>query len=449
MKILAAEWVLPISADPIQDGGVLVDGDRIAAVGPAKALKTEYSKAPVDDFGEAVIMPGFVNCHSHLEITLMRGYLDAFEDDFFTWLITLAKTRDEILTPQDIELSALLGALEGARAGVTCFGDIGKHGAAGFKALKAAGLRGIVFQETVFSPHNEKAVEEFKKLNEKFVGLRSEETDLIEAGLSPHAPYTVSSKLFELIADLSLRDDVKLSIHTAESRMEQDLMISGSGKFADLYHNREIKFMTPAKSSVQYLKELGVLQAKPLLVHCVFVDADDIATISESGASVAHCPKSNAKFGHGSAPLENFLNSKVSVGLGSDSMVSNNTCDMIEEARFAALTARNIRGTANLFSARTAIEMATLGGAKAMGLDDRIGTLEVGKDADLVAISLKGIHQQPIHDIHASILFASSASDIVMTMVAGKEVYRDGQVQNIDEIELKAEVKKITNKMKR
>ncbi|NJM53592.1 MAG: amidohydrolase family protein [Blastocatellia bacterium] len=447
MKILSSEYVLPISSEPIEQGAVAIEADKIIAVGRSDEIKRKFPNAGFEDFGEAVITPGFVNCHSHLELTIMRGFLDDVEDNFFKWLLKLAVTRDQKLTPEEIEISALLGALEGARSGVTCFGDIGRFGRAGFGALKKTGLRGVVFQETEFSPYNENAVQDFAKLEEKFLALKSDETKLVKAGISPHAPYTVSRNLFELITDYSLAEDIKISIHAAESHLEEELMIHNRGAMAEFYREREIYWTPPGTSSIEYLAEIGVLQAKPLLAHCIRTNEKDWELIAENGASIAHCPKSNAKFGHQTAPLEKFFDNGLRVGLGSDSVASNNTCDLLEEGRFAALVARSRDDKKRLLNAKEIIETMTIGGAKAMQLENEIGSIEVGKQADLAVISLKNIAQQPIHDIYSAILFASTSRDIILTMVAGEEIYRDGASKTIDENELKTQVKQIAQKM--
>lgn len=446
-KILCADWVLPISAEQIETGAVAVENDKIAAVGTRNEILKNYPDAAVENFGESVIMPGLVNCHSHLELTSMRGFLDDVEADFFKWLIRLSVTRAEKLTDRDIEISAIWGALEGAQAGVTTFGDIGRYGRAGFNALKINGLRGIAFQETDFSPVNENAAEDFEKLEEKFLALRADETSRVKAGISPHSPYTVSRELFRRIADYAHRENVKISVHAAESQMEIDLMTKGTGAMADFYRERAVKWTPPQLSSIKYLDEIGVLHAKPLLAHCIKVNAEDIELIRQSDSSVAHCPKSNAKFGHSIAPFEKFLDGHLRVGFGSDSVASNNVCDILEEARFAALLARTKPDKKRLLSARGIIETATLGGAQAMRLENEIGTLEAGKQADLAVISLENVAQIPVQDVYAAVLFASNARDIRLTMVAGEKIYLNGKSQKIDENALKSEIKAIAQKM--
>jgi len=447
MKILAADFVLPISADSINSGAVAIENDKIIAVDSRKNLAEKFPEAPLEDFGESAILPGLVNTHSHLEITLMRGFLDEVEEDFYSWLMKLTKTRAEHLTETDIKIGALLGALEGARAGVTCFGDIGRFGRAGFEALKANGLRGVVFQETEFSPKNETAAEDFAKLEEKFLTLKAAETEFVKIGLSPHAPYTVSRELFETIADYAIANRVKITIHAAESEMEKDLMLSGTGFFAGVYKNLGVEWSAPGTSSIEYLDTIGVLRARPLLAHCIKVSDADIDLIAATDSGIAHCPKSNAKFGHGFAPLEKFLETGVKTGFGSDSVASNNTCDILEEARFATLVARNCKHRTKFLTARKIIETATLGGAQALGLETEIGTLEPGKQADLIVVSLSNAAQMPVHDVYSVLLFASNARDVRLTIVGGKEIYRDGFSKKIDETELKVKIKEIAQKM--
>ena len=447
MKILSARYVLPISSAPIENGAVVYEKDKIIAVGKNAEIIEKFPEATIENLGETAILPGFVNCHSHLELTAMRGFADEHDADFTSWLMKITKTRGEKLTDEDVQNAAILGAIEGAHAGITTFGDIGRFGANGFQALKNVGLRGVVFQETEFSPDTKTANEDFTKLKEKFLALKENETNIVNIGISPHAPYTVSAKLFELIAEYAIANDVKISIHAAESAMEEELMRCGSGFFAGIYEKYGLTWQSPHCSTIEMLDKIGVLQAKPLLAHCVRVSERDIELIKNSDSRIAHCPKSNAKFGHGIAPLEKFLAAQISVGFGSDSMASNNTCDIFEEARFATLFARNLPERKRFLQPQEIIETATIGGAKALGLENEIGSLEVGKQADFAVISLENISQIPNHDIYSTLLFASNARDIRRTIVAGEEIYRDGRTQKIDEDEIKAKINRMSKKM--
>lgn len=449
MKIFSARYVLPITSPPVENGAIAFEKDKILAVGTYSEIIEKFPEAVHENLGESAILPGFVNVHSHLEITAMRGLVDEFDDDFTSWLLTLSKIRSEILTEEDIQNAAIFGAIEGARAGVTTFGDIGRLGKHGFEALKSVGLRGVVFQETEFSPENKTANEDFAKLEEKFLQLKENETALVKIGLSPHSPYTVSAKLFEKITEYAIENDVKISIHASESVMEEDLMLYGTGIFAGVYEKFGFNWECPKCSTIGFLDKIGVLQAKPLLAHCVRVSGNDIELIKNSDSRIAHCPKSNAKFGHGIAPLEKFLDAQIKTGFGSDSMASNNTCDLLEEARFATLFARNLPDRKRFLQPQEIIETATLGGARALGLENEIGTLEVGKQADFIAVSLENAAQMPVHDVYSALLFASNARDVRLTIAGGEEIYRDEKTQKIDEDEFKVKMREITKKMRK
>jgi 5-methylthioadenosine/S-adenosylhomocysteine deaminase len=316
-------------------------------------------------------------------------------------------------------------------------------GTAGLNALKSVGLRGVVFQETEFSPDNTSADGDFERLTEKFYATRENATELVDMGLSPHSPYTVSRELFEKIARFALDEDIQLSVHAAESTDEDALVRDGIGFFNDIYRKFGVEWEVPGRSPVEFLSRTGVLDTRPLLVHCVAVTDSDVRLMAESGSRIAHCPKSNAKFGHGVAPFESFLDAGIAVGLGSDSVASNNVCDLLEEARFAALAARNRAGSKRFISAAEMLEAATLGGARSLGLDHKIGTLEAGKAADITAVSLGAMAQQPDNDVCSTLVFASNARDVVMTMVAGEEIYRDGVMKNLDEAETVAALQRI------
>jgi cytosine/adenosine deaminase-related metal-dependent hydrolase len=418
-----AAYLLPISSDVIESGAVVVEGSIIAAVGTYDEMIGAYPAAERIDHGMSAILPGFVNCHSHLEITGMRNMLDDVEHDFTGWLLKLNGIR-ETMSDDDIRNFATLGAREGAAAGVTCFGDIGRMGHAGMHALKSVGLRGVVFQETEFSPDNRTAETDFTALATKFEKLKDEETDLVKLGLSPHSPYTVGSRLFELIAQYAIINRIPLSIHAAESGDEHELLTRGTGFFTSVYERFGVEWESPHSTSIEYLERLGVLSARPLLAHCVTVSTTDIGRIASNGATIAHCPKSNAKFGHGYSPFENFLDASIACGLGSDSVASNNLCDMLEEVRFAVLAARNRAGSKRFITPKEALHAITLGGARALGMEDSIGSLEAGKSADIAVVSLEHAAQQPVGDIHATLVFSSSGRDVKMTMVAGEVVHQ-------------------------
>jgi 5-methylthioadenosine/S-adenosylhomocysteine deaminase len=445
VKIYSAQWLAPVSSPTIEDGALAVEGARIVAVGARDEIVARFADAAREEFGEACIMPGLVNCHSHIELTAMRGYLEDVEGDFFAWLLKLTVARLQRMTADDLRVSATWGAIEAARAGVTTLADASNDGESCAHALRDVGLRGIVHQEAIH-PDPDRAAEEFAKLQDKLARLRSLETALVRVGVSPHSPYSVSAPLLESVADLAARERLPLTIHAAESEAEDLLIREGRGIFADSLALRGIEWRAPKVSPIRYLKQLGVLNAHTLLAHCVRADDADIELIAESGASVAHCPKSNAKLGHGRAPYEKFL--ALRHGFGSDSVASNNTCDILEEARFALLLARSANRLEHLdaLDATRALHDATLGGARAVGFDD-CGSLEAGKQADLTVIRLDAAHQTPAHDPTRALIFSSSGRDVILTVVAGREVFRDGRVANVDEERLRARMLEIKKKV--
>jgi len=448
-KIYSARWVLPVATAPVLDGAVAVEGTRIAGVGTRAELERRFPSASSEDFGDAAITPGLVNCHTHLELTTMRGFLEAEEGDFFAWLRKLTIARALWMTPEEIEASAAWGAVEAARAGITCVGDASDSGASALKALSEVGLRGIVFQEA-FGPDEASAGEQFEKAREKVERLRDAQTPLVRLGLSPHAPYTVSAPLLSMLARYASDEGLPVMMHAAESEAERRLLLEGAGAFAEGFKARGINFRAPGVSSIRHLAETGILETRPLLAHCIRVDDADIELIKEHGASVAHCPKSNAKLGHGRAPLAALLRAGVAVGLGSDSVASNNVCDLLEESRFAVLASR-AAGDAleggRMAGAADALELLTRGGARALRLEDATGALAEGLEADLVAVRLDAAHELPVYDPASTLVLSSSGRDVLLTVVAGCEVFRDGRVTTVDEDDLRARVIDIARRL--
>jgi len=431
-KTYSARWVVPVSAAPIEKGAVAVEDDLIVGVGAESVIVRRFPDFKIESLGEAIILPGLVNAHTHLELTAMRGYLENEERDFFAWLRKLTIARLERLTPDDILVSAMWGACEAVRAGITRVDDTSAAALMSMRALQDVGLRGVVYQES-FGPDARLVTENFEKLKVKVQELQATQNELVRAGVSPHAPYTVCGPQLELIADLANSEKLPLMMHAAESEAEDLFVREGCGVFAEGLAQREIEWKAPGISTIQYLKQVGILETHPLLAHCIRVDVDDIETLRSSGAKVAHCPKSNAKLGHGRAPFAKFIAAGVAVGLGSDSVASNNTCDILEEARFATLLSR---ASGAPVSTTAALEAAT-------------GQLREGGQADLTAISLTGVHQLPSYDPIGTLIFASSGRDVILTVVAGREVYRDGRVSNVDEDRLTARMHEIREKLSR
>ena len=423
-----AAWVLPVSSPPIRDAAVLVNAaGQIADVGPAAAVG-HPAEVPVVDLGQAILLPGLVNVHAHAELAMFRGALEDLP--FREWIVRLVGGKRAALDEEDHLWAARWTAIESMRAGITTIGCTESSPGA-LEAFAEAGLRGIVYQE-VFGPDPAQAQGAIDELSRRIERLRVGETELVRLGVSPHAPYTVSDDLYRMTTELALSGGLPMALHVAESRAERELVTEGGGDFAPGLRARGIDTPPRGTSPIEMLDRLGVLRARPLLIHCVDVGESDIARIADSGSAVAHCPIANAKLGHGVAPLPELLAAGVPVGLGTDSVASNNRLDLLEEARTAALLQRARLLRPDVAASGELLRLCTIDGARALGLDSRVGTLEPGKDADLCAVSITRPHTRPVHDPVTTLFHAARGSDVVLTVVRGRQLYRDGEVRTVD-----------------
>jgi len=424
VAVYAARWVLPIDAAPIEDGEVIVEDGVLAAVRPVRTPACERR-----DFGDAVLMPGLVNAHSHLEYTALRGFLE--DVPFFPWIRALTAAK-AALTVEDWLWSARLGALECLAAGITTLGDNTDAGVT-MRVLAESGLRGVVYQELFGIDDREPVAPILDSLRAKVAAHRGLASERVGVGVSPHALYTIRPALFAAINSTVASEGLPTSIHIAESASESALTERGEGPFAEMYARRGITWETPRTTPTQYAADRGALGPETLAVHCVHQTEADIALLASTGASIIHCPKSNAKLGAGVAPLAAWLRTPgLRLGLGTDSAVSNNALDLFEEMRFALLMQRAVRQEVGVVTARDVLRMATLGGAEAMGLSAQTGSLTPGKRADLIAVRLDRPHAVPATDPYAALVYASRADDVLLTLCSGEVLYDNGHWPTLD-----------------
>jgi 5-methylthioadenosine/S-adenosylhomocysteine deaminase len=415
-----ARWVLPISRPPIESGTVVDHDGRIVFVG----RRSDAPPGTDVDLGDVALLPGLVNVHTHLELTVMRGFLEDLT--FRSWITRLTRARRAVLSPAALVDSARAGIAEGLLAGVTTYADTNDSGAP-FRAMRDMGVRGIAFQE-VFGPDPAQCAESLAMLRGKIDAIRPDETALVRVGASPHAPYSVSDALFEATAAYARHERLPVAVHIAESEDESRFVQHAVGLWAEDHRGRGIPTVVRGASPIRMLERTRVLDVRPLLIHCVRADEEDIAVIARHDCAVAHCPASNAKLGHGVAPLVEFLEAGVRVGLGSDSVASNNRMDLLDEARLAILMQRATLRRHDVVTAAAALELATLGGARALGLDGEIGSLDVGKAADLSAFPLHQARSVPVYDPATALVFSGSGLAATFVAVAGRPLVRDGRL---------------------
>ncbi len=413
---VAARWVIPISGEPIERGAVLVGRDgRIAAVGPDAAVPRP-ARCEALSLARAALLPGFVNAHTHLELTALRGLVRDLP--FFDWIRTVRAIKCG-LDPAVFRASARWGVLESFAAGITTSGDTGTTLEAA-AAMAELGARGVAYHE-IFGPDPQQCAASVAGLEEALTRLEPYRSERVTVGVSPHAPYTVSEELLRAATALAHRRRLKTATHTAESGEERALVEEGRGPFADDLRSRGIAVVSRGTSTIGWLEQSGFLALAPLLIHCVTAGPDDLERVRRAGASVAHCPWSNAMLGHGRADFAAMRRLGLPVGLGTDSVTAGGGHDLFTVARQAALGLPLGRGLAP----RELLRLMTADGAAALGLED-VGTLAAGSWGDLAAVRLDG-PAAVAADPEAAVAWSATASDVVLTAVAGRVVFRSGR----------------------
>jgi cytosine/adenosine deaminase-related metal-dependent hydrolase len=406
---LAARWLLPGQGSPIERGALLIGSDgRILDVGPDASVAWP-ADTTAENFDDAVILPGLINTHTHLELTGFEGQVS--EREFTAWIRRLRAVK-ATRSPAEYLDAARRGLAACFATGVTTVADTGDSGAV-IQALAEAGGSGVAYQE-VFGPHPNQAAESLTGLQLRVKQLGGFVGDRVRIGVSPHAPYTVSGQLFRGVSEWAHSEQLPLAVHAAESAAESEFLLGGAGPFAEAWCARGIPLPSPGgRTPMRWLAEHGVLSERTLCIHAVQLDQGDIDLLADSGAAVAHCPLSNRAHGHGNAPLEKLLARGVRVGLGTDSVVSVGRLDLLAEARVAA-------GLAPSLDADALIDRCTLSGARALGLDSETGSLTPRKWADCTVVRISGDRG----GTPAQRVLASGPRDVLRTYAGGKEVYR-------------------------
>lgn len=396
--------MLPVDGPAITDGALLIDGGRIVAVGPDHAVP-DPPDAESHDYRGCVLLPGFVNTHTHLELTGFAGM--ANEADFWQWIkhiIALKATRNE----EDFFEAARRGIRECWAAGVTTICDMGNTGSV-IAALDDLGASGIA-QHEAFDMHTDETAVVMKRFSRDLERLAQHATGRVAIGVSPHAPYTVSGPLYRAVSDLARAHGVSIGVHVAEPADETALLRDLTGVFADALRARGVERISEVSiSPMAWLDQHGVLSPRTLCAHAIHTDEADTDIMVRRGVAVAHCPRSNRHHHHADAPVARYVDRGLRVGLGTDSEVSVAPLDLIADAR----EARRLTG----WSAADAVRALTLGGAEALGLEGACGSLTPGKWADVVAMRIED-EGTP----EAGVL-ASGGADVVGTWLGGRQVF--------------------------
>lgn len=420
--LIYARWIVPVEPAGVvlRDHALVVDAGEIVAILPATDAAQRYCGGEETVLSDHVLLPGLVNLHTHAAMSLLRGYAD--DKPLMTWLqdcIWPAENRH--VSEKFVRDGTLLGAAEMLCGGITCFGDMYFFPAAAAESALRLGIRaalGLVTFEFP-SPYASDADDYLDKGLAVRDRLRDEPT--LSFCLAPHAPYTVSDRTFERVARLAAQLDLPIHLHLHETR----------GEIEDSLHDHGIR-------PLQRLQRLGLLDAGLIAAHGVHLQPDEMALLAEQGASIAHCPTSNMKLASGIAQIAAAIQYGVNVGLGTDGAASNNRLDMFQEMRQAALLGKVAAMDAAVLDAHTVLRMATLNGARALGLDARIGSLRPGKLADLCAVSLGDWNMQPCFDPVTHLAYVAGRTQVSHVWVGGKKRVVNGTLQGIDMTELVA-----------
>jgi 5-methylthioadenosine/S-adenosylhomocysteine deaminase len=417
-----------------EPGAVAIIGDSIIAVGPEAEVRKGFTAANVVDCTGRVLMPGLVNAHTHVPMTLMRGLADDLRLD--VWLQGyIWPVEREFVSPDFVRLGTKLACAELIRSGVTCFADMYFFEEHVAQATAEAGMRAVCSQTVLKFPSADAvSFEDSLAAAREFI-TRWKGHPLITPSVAPHAPYTCTPEILRATAQLAAEFDVPLHTHIAETALEVENMRKENGM-----------------PVVPYVKKQGLFDAKVLAAHCIHIDEGEMRTLLHAGAGVAHNPSSNLKLASGLAPIQKMLNLGLNVGIGTDGTASNNDLDMFEEIRLAAFLAKTVSNDPTAVPAATALKMATLLGARALHLGTITGSLEAGKRADMIMVDISSLHNSPrFHrdpeNIYSQLVYAGKATDVTDVMVNGEWLMQDRQLLTLNEKELTYAAQEVARKM--
>jgi cytosine/adenosine deaminase-related metal-dependent hydrolase len=411
--LLSADWVLPVTTAPVLKGGLVVAGSRIAAVGPAETLSRAYPHAVRRPLRGHVLMPGLVNAHTHLELTLLKDRV-APGDDFVSWILRLIAEK-KAMSEAAVEASVRTGLEECLASGTTCLGEI-SNTPHSLRMLREAGVRGVVFHEILGRPTGDLQAR-IDYLHATIKTMRATCGEQLVVGVSPHSPYTLSPELFSHLATYLHAERLPYAIHLAESQDEMDYFLHHRGALKERLFPAvgwdSPSHPEPAGSPLAHLDGFGLLTPRLLAVHGVHLTPQEITRMGNAGAALALCPRSNDTLRVGRAPLAAMLSSGIPVSLGTDSLASNRSLSLWDEMRFL----RKCYGDPDTLSPAHVIRMATLDGARALGLAASIGSLEAGKEADLIAVRTPDPSEG---DPTEALIEKTGSAALGLAMVAGR-----------------------------
>jgi 5-methylthioadenosine/S-adenosylhomocysteine deaminase len=400
----------------LDDGAVAITGDTIVAVGPRTEIETKYDAKQTIDAKNSLVLPGFINGHTHVPMTLFRGiHDDVTLNDWLYKYIFPAEAKN--VTEEFVRWGTRLAAAEQIRSGVTTFADMYYFEDAVAEETKAAGMRGVLGETFIdFPAPDNKTNAAMLEYTEKF--LKKWQGDpLIHAAAAPHSIYTCSQKTLQDAAALARKYHAPILIHTSEMKKEWDDSLKNNGT-----------------SPVQYLDKIGLLGPDVVSAHCIFVDEADRKTLAARGVGCVHNPSSNMMIASGVSPVPEMRAAGIAVGVGTDGPAgSNNDLDIMEEIDLAAKLAKITKMSPLALNAKAVVEMATIDGARALHMEKEIGSLEVGKKADLILISLDEPNAVPMYDVYAAIAYSLKGSDVKTVVIGGRVVMRDHKLLTVDE----------------